>query len=257
MPTVPRTKANLLPVSAWLVRQNNQDLGQVMGVDFKGSQVIVVRKDGFVEIPSSISGIGIEDEGISLGEFQTIDFRGAGVTATDAGAGVARVTIPGAASVGADGILQASDGAGGFKATSLQEVAGELISGNNAQSWVLDANCRTYNPAPAQVRLAAAITGEVNLLDVLDGFVYTLDVRVGVNDGVNFAAWRVVAIVFGTGGAAVVESSTATSDGPGAGAFTAPSVIAAGATIQLQVTNPDATARRWGVEASIQVLAQP
>lgn len=45
------------------------------------------------------SGIEVEDEGVSLGggPFSTLNFTGAGVTATDAGGGVADVTIPGGA----------------------------------------------------------------------------------------------------------------------------------------------------------------
>lgn len=41
--------------------------------------------------------VNVEDEGVLLGMFTTLNFVGAGVTATDAGAGVADVTIPGSA----------------------------------------------------------------------------------------------------------------------------------------------------------------
>lgn len=164
-----------------------------------------------------------------------------------------------AGSVGALGIHQASDGAGGFRATSLQDVGGELVSGNSAQVFVAGTtDVRTHNPAPLAVRLASATTGTVDLFDAADGKVYTLDVRVGENDaGATAAAWRIVAIVHGAGGVAVIDSQTATGDGPDAGSFTAPAIVVAGATVKVQVTNPDATARRWGVEASAQVLDAP
>lgn len=164
-----------------------------------------------------------------------------------------------AGSVGALGIHQAANGAGGFQATSLQDVGGELVCGNSAQAFVSAANdVRTYNPAPAAVRLASATTGTVDLFDAQDGVTYTIDVRVGENDGgETVAAWRIVAIAHGAGGVAVIDTQTATGDGADAGSFTAPTLIVAGATLKVQVTNPDATARRWGVEASAQVLSAP
>jgi hypothetical protein len=48
-----------------------------------------------VTASSGGGGIAIEEEGTPLGTFATINFVGAGVTAVDAGAGVAQVTIPG------------------------------------------------------------------------------------------------------------------------------------------------------------------
>lgn len=259
--TVRRTKANLLDVRAWLVRQNNQDLGQVMGVDFVGAGGSpTVRKDGFVEmtIPTGgITGIHVEEEGVDLGEFQTVNFVGAGVTATDAGGGVADVTIPGVASSGAQGVLQASDGAGGFQQSSLSEGALGLVNAYPLTEEYNDSNVRTWNPAPGQVLLSAAGASQVNLVDAEDGFVYTIDARVAINDGVTFASWRVMGIVFGAGGVGVLKSSTASADGPDAASYTDPAVVVSGATIQIQVTNPDATSRRWGVEASIQRLAAP
>lgn len=44
-------------------------------------------------------GVDVEDEGIALGNFTTLNFVGGGVTATDAGGGVADVTVPAVTSV--------------------------------------------------------------------------------------------------------------------------------------------------------------
>ncbi len=46
-------------------------------------------------LPGSDGSIVVEDEGASLGSFTALNFIGAGVTATDAGGGVADITIPG------------------------------------------------------------------------------------------------------------------------------------------------------------------
>lgn len=51
-------------------------------------------------------GVIVEDEGVSLGSFTTLNFAGAGVTATDAGGGVATITIPG----GITGIVVKDEG---------------------------------------------------------------------------------------------------------------------------------------------------
>jgi hypothetical protein len=57
------------------------------------------------------SAIAVQDEGVPLGAFNTLNFVGAGVTAADAGGGVASVTIPGG---GAAAQLLAIYGDGSF-----------------------------------------------------------------------------------------------------------------------------------------------
>ena len=57
-------------------------------VDQKG------RVTGVVDVPISFSGVDVEDEGVAVVTASTLNFVGAGVTATDV-AGVATVTIPG------------------------------------------------------------------------------------------------------------------------------------------------------------------
>jgi hypothetical protein len=58
--------------------------------------VVTVDDKGHVtDLTDADVSINVEDEGGALGDFHTLDFAGAGVTATDAGGGVALVTIPG------------------------------------------------------------------------------------------------------------------------------------------------------------------
>ncbi len=63
---------------------------------------------GAVDGAAGTAGIFVEDEGVLIApnQFSTLDFVGAGVTATDAGGGVAQISIPG----GIDGIDVDDDG---------------------------------------------------------------------------------------------------------------------------------------------------
>jgi hypothetical protein len=63
-------------------------------LDFVGIGVTASDAGGGVA-QIDIPGLTVEDEGISLGAFTTMNFVGPGVTATDDGGGVTRVAIPG------------------------------------------------------------------------------------------------------------------------------------------------------------------
>lgn len=52
--------------------------------------------------PPGTNTVDVEDEGVGLGSFTTLDFVGAGVTASDAGGGTALITIPGGGGSGVD-----------------------------------------------------------------------------------------------------------------------------------------------------------
>jgi hypothetical protein len=73
----------LTPLALALVTHD----GSLAGTGAIGDPLSVVGIPG--------SAIEIDDEGVPLGAFGTLDFVGAGVTATDAGGGIARITIPG------------------------------------------------------------------------------------------------------------------------------------------------------------------
>lgn len=64
-------------------------------------------------------GVDVEDEGIALGNFTTLNFVGGGVTATDAGGGVADVTVPAVTSVAMVG-----DVTGNSAANTVERAAG-------------------------------------------------------------------------------------------------------------------------------------
>lgn len=178
------------------------------------------------------------------------------------GPGVTDVLVAFATNIvaaGAAGALQKRNSVdGAIMASSLAEDGGVLTIGVASQSYETDPDVRTLTPAPVQAVTAAAGVVDLPLFAADDGVTYTLDVRVGVNDGSSVAAWRVTAIVTAAAGVATVEVTAATGEGPDAGAFAAPAVVATGgAALALRVTSPDAVARRWGAEASIQRLAAP
>ena len=67
-------------------------------------------------------GVGVEDEGILVGQFSVLNFIGAGVTATDGGGGTADITVTG----GAGGVAYGS--IAGDVGTATATVASELIT---------------------------------------------------------------------------------------------------------------------------------
>ncbi len=79
---------------------SHADSGVTAGAKGTATKVAVVTVDakGHVTVLAETAidfTVEVEDEGGSLGIFQKLNFAGAGVTATDAGGGVALVTIPG------------------------------------------------------------------------------------------------------------------------------------------------------------------
>lgn len=77
-------------------------------------------------------GVDVEDETTPLGTFTTLNFTGAGVTATDAGGGVADITISGGGGGGSPGgstdEIQTNDGAGGFAGATNVKAGSGFIS---------------------------------------------------------------------------------------------------------------------------------
>ena len=66
-----------------------------------GSEIVISTTRG-PQGPAGPSGgntVDVEDEGSAVGTFDTLNFTGAGVTATDAGGGVTDITIPGGSAV--------------------------------------------------------------------------------------------------------------------------------------------------------------
>ena len=68
--------------------------------------IVTVDDEGHVtDATESDVAVEVEDEGVSLGHFSKVNFTGAGVTATDAGGGVAKVDVPGGGGGGGGGGL--------------------------------------------------------------------------------------------------------------------------------------------------------
>ena len=88
--------------------------------------VVTVDDKGHVTDLTEISidfTIEVEDEGVSLGIFEKLNFVGSGVTASDAGGGVADITIPGG---GGSGIwMPMVDGS--IPPTFIQNPDGNLV----------------------------------------------------------------------------------------------------------------------------------
>ena len=76
----------------------HKDSGVTAGAKGTAKKVAVVTVDvkGHVTALTEVDidfTVEVEDEGVSLGHFEKVNFAGAGVTATDAGGGVALVTM--------------------------------------------------------------------------------------------------------------------------------------------------------------------
>ena len=141
---------------------------------------------------SFISGTGnsiiVMDEGVWVGggTFGTLDFVGAGVTATDAGAGVATITIPGGGSTNLQGAY----------------VGGNTITTSSAEGAVIIAGSE-----PLQVTSTGGL--DVNTSFDFDGTVFDVQVTGAGNDIVMNSAAGSISITAdeAVGGALLLDAT--------------------------------------------------
>lgn len=91
------------------------------------------------DAPSSSGGYStVEDEGTPVTQQSTINFTGAGVTATDSG-GKTVVTIPGGAGSGASGVTEVDFGAFPGNSDSSVAVTGQasIVAGSVVNAWIV------------------------------------------------------------------------------------------------------------------------
>ena len=96
-PTFNRTNLTVAGGSGVVVKDEGSSLGSFTALNFIGGAVTATNAGGGVAAVT-VPALVVKDEGGSLGNFTALNFIGAGVTATDAGGGVAAVTIPGGGS---------------------------------------------------------------------------------------------------------------------------------------------------------------
>jgi hypothetical protein len=203
----------------------------------------------------SSNTIDVEDQSLALGTFDTINFLGAGVTATNAGGGVTNVTIPGGAGVTVAVIfddavpaneaniravratnpspidntrvgvtnLGSDNGGGGVGATAnYSTIVGGL---NNEASGIASTSCGELNAAQGLRSFAA---GYSNVAGGIQSTVF----------GTDCSASAKSSLAHGVGAVARHESC----DTLASGAFTAPAGVGQATTLVLRGTTPGAGA---------------
>lgn len=124
------------------------------------------------------------------------------------------------------------------------------VLGNDAKSKPQTAtgSIQTSTAAASTALLYTITLGEVVTVDVI------LEVNVGTPGATTIAAWKFTALYFGAAGPVATISGAVLSQTIGGGAATfptPPTLVVSGATISLQVTNPDTTARTWSYEVHV------
>lgn len=148
--TVTNTSAGAASCNVWLEFKHTTQRW------FGAAQTTALSPNPFVPAVGGGGGGGgstvdVQDEGVAVGTFTTLNFTGAGVTATDGGGGVADIAIPGGGGGGATpGFVLDANGLGGVEqnngggnaGTGANSMAGGLgSSATGAQSIAIGDSC--------------------------------------------------------------------------------------------------------------------
>lgn len=114
--------------------------------------------------PATGGSLAVQDEGIAQGSATTMNFTGAGVTAT-VGGGTATVNIPGGAGTGASGNATVNFGTVPGSSMAKVTVTGQtgIVSGSNIEVWIQD-NDSTADHNSAEHALAGLVLTGGNIV---------------------------------------------------------------------------------------------